>query len=143
MDVQAGVLHGSILASLLFLFYINDLPNNLTSNPKLFANDTSLFSTVTDQNATANQINNDLHNINTWVYQQSSTWGHIYSAHSQFIFNKKAALETLTQNHLGMLLDFKSNIQKHFENMLNKANKAIGLLRKLQNTLPRSSLVIH
>ena len=73
MDVQAGVPHGSILASLLFLFYINDLPNNLTSNPKLFANDTSLFSTVTDQNATANQINNDLHNINTWVYQQSST----------------------------------------------------------------------
>ena len=42
-----------------------------------------------------------------------------------------------------MLLDFKPNFQKHFENMLNKANKAIGLLRKLQNTLPRPSLVIH
>ena len=27
------------------------------------------FSTVTDLNATANQVNNDLHNINTWACQ--------------------------------------------------------------------------
>ena len=48
-----------------FQFILNDIPNNLTSNPKLFADDTSLFSTVTDPNVTANQINNDLHNIST------------------------------------------------------------------------------
>ena len=52
-----------------FLIYINDLPDNLTSNPKLFADDISLFSTVTDPNVTANQINNDLHNIRTWANQ--------------------------------------------------------------------------
>ena len=38
-----------------------------------------------------------------------------------------------------MFLDFKLNFQEHFENMLNKANKAIKLLRKLQNTLFRPS----
>ena len=38
-----------------------------------------------------------------------------------------------------MFLDFKLNFQEHFENMLNKANKAIELLRKLQNTLFRPS----
>ena len=43
---------------------MNDLPDNLTSNPKLFADDTPLFSTVTDPNATANQMNNDLRNFN-------------------------------------------------------------------------------
>ena len=40
-----------------------------------------------------------------------------------------------------MFLDFKLNFQKHFENMPNKVNKTIGLLRKLQNTLPRPSLL--
>ena len=40
-----------------------------------------------------------------------------------------------------MFLDLKLNFQQHFENMLNKVNKTIGLLRKLQNTLPRPSLL--
>ena len=68
MDVQAGVPQGSVLGPLLFLIYINDLLDNLVSNPKLFVDDTSLFSTITYPNVTANQINNDLHNIGTWAY---------------------------------------------------------------------------
>ena len=53
-----------VLRILFFLIYINDLPNKLTSNLKLLPDDTSLFSVVTDPNATANQINNDLYSIN-------------------------------------------------------------------------------
>ena len=43
-----------------------------------------------------------------------------------------------------MFLDFKLNFQENFENILNKVNKTIGLLPKLQNTFPRPSLLtIH
>ena len=63
------------------------------------------------------------------------------NAHLQLVFNNNPVHETATQKHLGMFLDYKLNLQEHFENMLNKVNKTIGLLRKLQNTLPRPSLL--
>ena len=42
-NVQAGIPHGSILGPLFFLIYINDLSDDLTSKPKLFADDTSIL----------------------------------------------------------------------------------------------------
>ena len=62
--VNAGVPQGSILGPLLFLIYINDLSNELPSNPRLFAGDTSLFSVVWDTNLSANPLNNGLLKIN-------------------------------------------------------------------------------
>ena len=44
--VNVGVAQGSILVPLLFLIYINDLSDSLSSNAKPFADDTSLFLVV-------------------------------------------------------------------------------------------------
>ena len=44
--VNAGVPQGSILGPLLLLIYINDLADDLSSNAKSFADDTSLFSVI-------------------------------------------------------------------------------------------------
>ena len=59
-NVHAGVGQGSILGPLLFLIYINDLLDDLTTNAKVFAGDTSLFSVVNDVNTSANDdVDND------------------------------------------------------------------------------------
>ena len=64
-DIKAGVSQGFILGPLLFLVYINDLTENLHSNPKLFADVTSLFFfTVADAALLNSHLNNDLSKIN-------------------------------------------------------------------------------
>ena len=65
-NVHARVLQGSILGSLLLSVYIHDLADDLSSNIKLFADDTSLFSVVQDVNASAREINDDLKKIYNW-----------------------------------------------------------------------------
>ena len=71
-NVEAGVPQGSILGPLLFLIYINDLPENLVSNPKLFADDTSLFSVIRNKHLSAQNLNEDLNKINHWAFQWSN-----------------------------------------------------------------------
>ena len=45
-SVTAGAPQGSIHGLLFFLTFINDLFDNFVSNPKVFADDTSVFSVV-------------------------------------------------------------------------------------------------
>ena len=62
--VKAGVPQGSILGPLIFLVYINDVADGLSSNTKLFADHTSLFLVIHDIGTLETELNNDLHQIN-------------------------------------------------------------------------------
>ena len=47
-SINAGVPQGSVLGTLLFLIYINDLSSGVSSDCKLFADNASLLSVVND-----------------------------------------------------------------------------------------------
>ena len=155
-NIEAGVPQGSILGTLLFLIYINDLSGGLTSNPKLFADDTSLFSVIHNINSTANDLNSDLMKISNWAFQWKMRFNPdpnkqaqevIFSRkinkidHPPLYFNQNLVKSSSTHKHLGMVLDTRLDFNLHLKNVQNKVNKTIGLLRKLQNTLPRTSLI--
>ena len=121
-NVHAGVPQGSILGPLLFLIYINDLADDLSSNVKLFADDTSLFSVVHDVNASARKINDDLKKIYKWAFQWKISFNPDPSKktqevifirkikklpHPSFVLNNNNVLPTSSQNHLGVTLDVK------------------------------------
>ena len=74
-NVNAGVPQESILGPLHFLIiYINDLPDGLSSNAKLFADDTSLFLVLHDINTSTIELNSDLKKINHWAFQWKMTF---------------------------------------------------------------------
>ena len=49
-----------MLGPLLFLIYINDLSKELSSNPRLYSDDTSLLLVIRDTNLSADALSNDL-----------------------------------------------------------------------------------
>ena len=56
-------------------------------------------------------------------------------------FNENLVNPSSTHKHLGMILDTKLDFSLHLKNVQSKVNKTIGLLPKLQDTLPRTSLI--
>ena len=154
--VMAGVPQGPILGPRLFLIYINDLPNGLKSNAKLFADDTSLFTIVKEKNESTNVPNNDLSLISKWAYD----WKMLFNPDpkkpaQEVIFSRKKQSQshpTISlnnihverasyQRHLGIILDEKLNFKQHVDNVILKVDKGISVIKKLRHSLPIKSLI--
>ena len=65
VSVKSGLPHGTVLGPLLFLMYINDLPDNLTSNVRLFADDCVIYRAISGDND-AHLLQTDLDQLNEW-----------------------------------------------------------------------------
>ena len=68
-NICARVSQVSVLGALLFLAYINDLTDNISSQMRLFADDSSLFTHVEGVDQTHEKLIDDLKNVISWVHQ--------------------------------------------------------------------------
>ena len=61
--------------------------------------------------------------------------------HPPLLFNNSTIQQISSQKHLGIHLDEEFTFKYHINEKINKANKGIGITRKLNNILPRSALL--
>ena len=141
--ITAGVPQGSVLGPLFFLIYINDLVDDVSSDAKLFADDTSLFTVVCDETVAADQLNRDLKVVTDWAYQWKMQFNPdinkqavqvIFSQkrtkliHPPLFFNYAPVVIKDEQKHLGMVLDSALNFRSHVREKIISARKGIGVI---------------
>ena len=74
-NIRCGVPQGSNLDPLLFLLYVNDLPNCLRhSSAEMYADDTNLTACSDDINNLQAILNSDLNNIHQWIVANKLTF---------------------------------------------------------------------
>ena len=126
--ISAGVPQESVLGPLFFLVYIDDLVDDISSDVKLFADDTSLFTVAYDEIASANQLNRGLKIIFEWAYQWKMQFirdtnkqavqinfsqKRNKSIHPSLILNEAPVVMKDEQKHLSMILDSALTFHSH------------------------------
>ena len=148
----------------MLLIYINDLTEGLSSNAKLFADDTSLFSVIHDIQTSANNLikdlnlNKDLERISNWATQWKMNFNPdttkqasevIFSrklkknVYPPLLFNNVSVTRTSSQKHLGIIFNNQLKFGDHIKMVSRKISKTMGVLRKLQNFLPSAALITN
>ena len=146
-SITAGVPQDSDLVPLFFLIYINDLSQNLSSKPKLLADDTTLFSVVDNLSISTNNLNKDLKKVNDWATQWKMSFNPSPTKQAQDVnvsrkikkprhtplnFNSTNVKQSVIRKHLGLILDNQVSFEEHLKTIFNnKVNKTTGLIRKL------------
>ena len=132
-SIEAGVPQGSVLGPLLFLVYINDLTDNISSEMRLFADDSSLFTRVNGVDQTHAKLVQDLQTVTNWAYQWKMVFnpeltkqavGVIFSVktkktrkHHDLVFNGIPVSREDHTKHLGVFLDTRLNSLNTSENL--------------------------
>ena len=156
----SGIPQGSVLGPLLFVIFINDLPDILLSRAYLFADDTKIFSTSQhDVSETAqDDIDKDLASLDKW----SEDWLLKFNAkkcHQLFIHKPRQTVTTTTrylkdehneptplecvtcEKDLGITIDNHLNFQRQINTMVSKASRNMGIIRRTISHLEKDIFV--
>ena len=147
-QVLSGVPQGTVLAPLLFLLYINDLPACVNNKVKLYADDVLLYSYIhSESNCIA--LQQDLDKLTEWAH----TWLMEFNIkkcehlritnkrnliiHSYYLENSIIS-EVPHTKYLGVTIDQKLSWNEHIQKVTSKANQVNGFLHRNLHQCPVS-----
>jgi ribonucleases P/MRP protein subunit RPP40 len=141
-DVISGVPQGSVLGPLLFLIFINDLPESLGCCIKLFADDTKLYSIISDDES-ADLLNNDLQALLEWsnrwqldFNQKKCAILHLGVNNPRYIYRFESSdtaaelRESDEERDLGVIVDKRLSFESHIDKIVSRANRQLGLIKR-------------
>lgn len=152
-SVDSGVPQGSVLGPILFLIFINDLPESVSSNIKIFADDTKIFRAINSP-SDADELQQDLEALQHW----SDLWGLKFNANKcvhLHVGNKFPTSYEMRNNNspvtlkrsdferdLGVIMNSKLSPSHHIDEITKKAYRALGLVKHYFNSLDEEAFVI-
>ena len=139
--VLSGVPQGTVLGPILFLIYINDLPDEaINSTIRLFADDCILYRSIkTEHDSTLLQT--DLNSIAHWelTWQMKFNIDKCYTMQvgrkrhnilNTYTLNDHPLPITDSAKYLGITISNDLKWNKHVSNITSKANSTLGILRR-------------
>ena len=149
--INIGVPQGSILGPLLFLLYINDLPNSCpVLHPVLYADDTNLIFFDTSLENIILTLNNELPKVSLWFNSNrlrinpdkshavlfTSRYYNSDNFPSPIYLDNKIIAKSSSVKFLGVIFDQNLIFNDHIHNICAKISRNLGVLFKIKRFLP-------